>query len=527
MKYRSSFTLVFRARFFRLLGCVAALAVATAGGPASGGELDGRRLSLREAVELALEQNLALSIERVNPQIAEKKITEASGAFDPVISLSTSLSRLERPVNSALEQIAEDGVLLQQSFIPEASIGGKLYTGTRYSLSLASALLLTNNPQRLYDRSFQPVLSFGLAQPLLRDFGTGPNLARVRQAGMNEEKSRFALQGGMLKVVLQVETAYGVLFFGQENVKVVTGSLALAEDLVKQVIRMKEAGLATALDVLEAKSAVQARRAALARARADVLKAQAELHFLVDPKLAITGQLLATESPMDKGPPRDLQEKVDRGTARRPEISEQQSLIESLRFEDLLAENKTRWQLDLVGNVSFTGLSGRREGPFIQSLPARLEGRDTFGEAFNDYFTRKSMTWSVGLQLKLPLWNREASARLDEARLRLRQEELRLSLIRKQIAVEVEGAFWDLTAEHARLVAAREAAALAREKLAVAERDLAAGRTTVRKVLEAQNHLAVAEGRDIEALVLYGSARSRLEAAQGLSLDTYGVGVRR
>ena len=106
-------------------------------------ESEGRRLSIREAVTLALEQNLELAIERVNPLIAHERIGEARGAFDPALNFSVPLGRQERPVNSSLEQLARDGTVLQRTVKPDASLAGKLVTGAQYDLSLSNKLLET------------------------------------------------------------------------------------------------------------------------------------------------------------------------------------------------------------------------------------------------------------------------------------------------------------------------------------------------------------------------------------------------
>ena len=106
-------------------------------------------------------------------------------------------------------------------------------------------------------------------------------------------------------------------------------------------------------------------------------------------------------------------------------------------------------------------------------------------------------------------------------------EGLRLSLLKSQIGVEVEAAFQDVTAGYAKLIAARKAASVAREQLTAQEKDLAAGLTTVRKVLEAQDSFVRAEDSEIQALVDYGSARASLDAAQALSFETYGLVIQR
>lgn len=516
-----------RAKLQTLSASILATVMVAAAAALPAQDLEGKALSLKEAVRMALEQNLDLLIERVNPLIAHEQIGGARGAFDPDLSFSIPLSRQERPVNSALEQQAPDGVLLQKNFTPEVSFGGKLITGTRYGLSFISLLQRTTNPQRLFDKSYQPVLNFNITQPLLRDFGIEVNLVKVRQAEKNEKRALLGVEAKMLTVIRDVESTYANLFFAQQHVRVAQGSLALAQDLVEHVTRMRDAGLATALDMLEAKSAVEARRADLARARGDLAKAEAQLKLLTDPRLTLDTRILAADAPADRGPPQDREGKVERALAKRPEIAEQQLVIESLMLEERFAENRARWRLDLIGNVGFTGLAGSGLGPNIRLLPPRLEGRDTFGEAFSDYFTRESMGWSVGIQLKIPIGNREALAKLGEARLHRRRGELRLSLVKGQIRVEVESAFEDMSAEHARLRASRESVLVAREQLAAQERDLVAGRTTVRKVLEAQDILAQAEARQIQALVNYGNARARLDAAQALTFEAYGLVMQR
>lgn len=504
----------------RITAVILFLAVAGVAVPGHSQETE-IRLSLEEAVRRALEHNLDLQIERLNPPIAHQGIDEGLGAFDPLFSTSTPLGRGERPVNSALEQLAENGLILQKTFTPANSFGGKLFTGTQYSLSLNSQLLITNNPQRLFDRSYQPVLTFSLTQPLLRDFGIAVNLVKVRQAENTEKKALFGVKAKMLSVILNVEATYWSLFYAEQHVKVAEDNLKLAEDLVERLTRSKDSGLATALDVLQAKSQVEARRGDLARARADLLKAQSQIRVLVDPTIDVTMRIQAFDGPRDTGVPSNLREKIAQALAQRPEIPQQELVIENLAQQELLAQNNTLWRLDLLGTVGFAGLGGKGVGPTIRMLPSRLEGRDTFAEAFGDYFTHKSMNWSVGIQLQIPIWNRTALAQLEETRLQRRQQGLQLSLIKNQITLDVETAFQDTTAGFAQLLAAREAVALAQEQLSARERDLAAGLATVRQVLEAQNKLLNAQDGEIQTLVNYAGARSRLDAAQAQSFDTY------
>jgi outer membrane protein TolC len=147
---------------------------------------------------------------------------------------------------------------------------------------------------------------------------------------------------------------------------------------------------------------------------------------------------------------------------------------------------------------------------------------------FDDYFSEDGNTsYWVGARLRIPLGNNEAKARLSEVRLRRKQEELRLALLKLHVTTDVEGAFDEMTANAARLVAARDELAVASAQLANRQRELQAGLATPRHVLEAQDVLARAEDAESAAWVAYATSRSRLEAGSARTFDTYRLVVQR
>ena len=479
-------------------------------------------LHMKEAVLLALERNLDLTIERIEPLLAHEQIRQAAGEFDPLLKLSAIGKKQELPVTSALELGNESGVIVEESFSPETGLAGKFTTGTQYSVALVAPVIKTDHPNRLFSEYYRPVLNFGVTQPLLRDIGTEVNLVRFRQAEKAERIATLGVEAKMLSVIRDVETNYWALFFAQQHVEVAQGSLQLAEDLVQRVRRLRGAGLATALDLRTAETGVEARRGDLQRAEADLRNVQAQLRVLINPDLDLRTRIRAVEEPADEGVPVDLEEKLAQALARRPEPQRQKLVIENLQLEELLAKNNTRVRLDLIGNLGYTGLAGSGNGPRVVAVPARLQGRSSYTEAFSDFLTPDgNITWSTGLQLQVPLGNREALGRLEQTRLRQQQERLRLLLLTNQISVEVQTAFQDMTAEWARFTALREEVKLSREQLAAQERQFGAGLSTVRQLLEAQDAVAKAEDKRIQALMHYSTARSRLAAAVVASFDTY------
>lgn len=513
----------------RLVWTLAFALVLAAGGRALGQDADARSLGLREAIRLALEQNLDLKIERYEPLVARELTRQSSGEFDPVLKLSGIWSRSEVLINSALEQQAESGLIVDQRFTPDTSLVGKLITGTQYGVSLVAPTVTTNDPNRIFDQFYRPVLNFTLAQPLLRDFGFEVNLVRFKQAERSELIASMGVEAKMLAVMRDVETSYGTLFLTQEHVRVAESSLGLAVDLVERLRRLFSVGRATGLDVRQAETAVEARRSDLKRAEADLVNARAQLQLLISPHPTRAPRLVATEAPPEDGAPDGLEARIARALARRPELRRQELVIENLRSEELLAKNNTLPRLDVLGGIGWNGLGGNGVGPNIRgTLPSRIQGKDNYTSAFDDFLSPNgNVSWSLGLRLQMPLGNSDAIGKLEQARLRRDQERLRLTLLRNQISVDVQTAFADMTAAWAQVAATDENVRLAREQLEAQERQLRAGLATVRQVLEAQDAVAQAEDKRLQALVLYNAAGSRLAAAEAATFETYRLVIRK
>jgi outer membrane protein TolC len=295
-----------------------------------------------------------------------------------------------------------------------------------------------------------------------------------------------------------------------------------------RLLRLLVVGRATNLDVRLAEENAEARRSDLRRAEADLESARVQLQSLISPDPTRMARLVATEAPPEEGAPDGLEARIARALARRPEIRRQELVVENLRAEELLAKNNTLPRLDVLGGVGWNGLAGNTPGPAVRSLPSRLQGRDTYLSAFDDFLQPNgAVSWSLGVRLQMPLGNHEAVGKLEATRLRRDQERTRLSVVRNQVSVDVQSAYQDMSAAWAQVAAADESVRLSREQLEAQERQFSAGRATVRQVLESQDVVAQAEDRRRQAMVLYNVARSRLAASEAATFETYRLVMRR
>ena len=120
-----------------LAALLATTSTATAQLPVAS-EIIGREvtLSLRDAVLLALENNLNIQISRAAPAIAEEDLREARGVYDPIFGGSWTKADDDVPIASPVQDLAGGApveVISDESTTYLAGADGLLPFGLRYA----------------------------------------------------------------------------------------------------------------------------------------------------------------------------------------------------------------------------------------------------------------------------------------------------------------------------------------------------------------------------------------------------------
>src|SRR4051812_19730979 len=134
-----------------------------------------RRLSLDEAIRLALEKNKAVKVDSFSRSIARANLLTAEGRFDPALTFRGSYSEDENPagLGSLVSQVS-------RSDDYSLSLDGVTPWGLNYSLGGRA-----NNSRGTFNGFADNYSSFAgvsVTQPLLRGFGFGANLNGIRVA---------------------------------------------------------------------------------------------------------------------------------------------------------------------------------------------------------------------------------------------------------------------------------------------------------------------------------------------------------
>lgn len=479
------------------------------------------RLSLSDAVNTAVRQNLGVQVQTYENQIAAQNYRGEYGLFDFIAAADAGISSNRNPTASTFLASGSRGVDLN------ASVNQIIPTGGQYSIGLTNTRGSTTGGGFTVNPRYETGLTFGFTQPLMRDFGVditrrGITIAR-NTLGINQGQFRNTL----MDTVHLVEQAYLDLIYARRNVEVVKESLFLARDQARITQIRIDVGAAAPLDILQPRVQVATTEESLVTAVAQVRDAEDRLRALLNlPAEEWDRPIIPTEDDVEYRPLSvDMNAAVQQAMANRPEINQQRLNTDIRRVQALYTRNQTLPTVDFDLGYNLGGLGGR-------SLERDPDGEPTgrilntgFGDALGQIFSLDFPGWNVGVNFGLPLYNINARAAARAAQLDLEQSRTLESQTQQTIAVEVRGTARAID-EFARTIAASRAARDAAERnVDAARRRYENGMATNFEVLQVQQQLADARVRELLSLVGYRKAVAAYHRAVGDILDIHRIQV--
>jgi len=484
-------------------------------------------LSLHQSVLLALQNNPDVRIERLNPLIREEEVKKEQRVFFyPLIGYEVSLARSEQPAGSVL---AGADVTQGDTFDFNTGVKTQLITGAVLSLDWKNRRFETNSVFQRLDPQYNSDLALTLTHPLLKNFGVGVNGTRIRIARNNLEISRYQVRGVVTNIVSEVQQTYWDLVLTWRDLAARRRSLEFARYLERRAEEMVAAGRLPAMAILQAQVGVKEREIDLLNGENAFKEAQERLKTLlnVDQGAVMTD---LTILPVDRPPAEVRRIAVEEGLkaamTNRPELVQARLDLESKQAALKFARNQMLPELNFVGSVGLSGLSGTPTTDRAQQILEALRGPSPFqggyGDALESLFSGDFVSYKVGVTFQIPLGN---PARSEYRKARLEEEKARFFLQRleRKIVLEVEGAARGVQTALKVMEGARSLRELAERKLKMAQEGLELGVGTVTAVLEAEKDLVVAQRDELKAIVEYNKALILWEKVTGMTLDRFNI----
>ena len=488
-------------------------------------------LTLDDAIERALQRNLGIAVERLNPQLQDLSIAEASAAFMPNFSSSFDIGRSLSPSRSQLDGA---GRLLEQPIDTEtgnAGIGVEQavkWHGGRYSVNWDNGRSETNNVFFSYNPSYRSSVALSYTQPLLRGRRIDGPRRQLRISQLNRDISDIDLRETVTYTVTEVRRAYWDLVYATASVEVQLQALNLAEQLVRDNRARVEIGTLAPIDTVQARSEAAQRRQLLAQAEQNLRTAELVLKELIvggtDDELW-DAEINTVDRPvLDQGPI-DVELAIRTALDGRTDISRarRQQEVNDVTLRNL--RDDTLPSLDLVGSFRLQGQGGTQLISRSLGGPSVLEIPGGYGDALDHLIDVDYPAWTVQLQLSYPLGQSAQRAAHARAQVQIRQTRTQLRQLELQIATEVTNAAVQLQSVQHRIDAARVARELAEEQLAAEESKFEIGTSTNFFVVQAQRDLATARESELRAILDYQYAVVEFERVQQTSLSRAGIAI--
>ena len=475
------------------------------------------RLTADEAVRLAMENNLGIQAERMNPQISTLDVSQARAVYAPVFFTTFNTRNSTQPPSSFItggsliltnESYSQVGGL--QQFVP--------WGGGQYTLSLDGSKATTNATDSRFNPQLSSNLNASFVQPLLRNFRFDANRQQIETSKNNEIIADLGLRERIAITTQAVRNAYFDLIGAIEGQKVAQQSLDLALQSLKNNNTRVEVGMMAPIDIIEAEAEVAANEENLINADARIKTVEDRLRALIlnraTPDFWIL-RLEPTDAPSMTPIAIDVEGAIANALANRTDIARVKKELENTDLGIKLARNQQLPGLDVTANYNVIGVAGT-QFVFGQGFPPPVESQSqrAFGQALQDVFGQDFRTWSVRLNFNYPIGTSTAEANLASSRLQRQRGSVQLQELELIISTTVRDAARQVETNLRRVEATRKARDRAEQRLAAQEKRMTVGMSTTFELVQAQRDLARQRQNEVNAVIDYNRSIIGFETIQ-------------
>jgi outer membrane protein TolC len=542
---------------------------------------DGKlELSLQETVELALENNMDIVVQRYNPWIADTDVLRTLGGgagrglsgtgtasvlgnipllnFDPQLSTTVSFNNRSTPVNNPF--LSGTGTTTLASLVTHTAQYNTQYsqgfhTGTGMFVSYNNTRSSSTSAFNIFNPSVQSSLFVGFSQQLLNGFGLLANTRNILIAKNSRKIADLQFAQQAITTITTTITSYWELVYARENVKVQQQAVTVAEKLYNDNKKQLEIGTMAPLDVTRAESELATNRQNLIVAQTLQLQNQQVLKNAISKNpLApnfVNVEIIPTDLPQRpeaiEAP--SFEEAAKEAFAKRPDLRQQLLILKNGEISVKATRNALLPTATLIAQYGTVGLAGNQQilgtpqtvagAPIVDANGIPVSGffepatntpvlgtaQDGFGTATSQIFHNQFPDYTVQMSLSVPIRNRQAQADNQRAILTQRQLEAQLQQLKNAALLDVHNTYIALEQNRARVEAASKARELQQQTFDAEQKKYQLGASTVYLVIQTQRDLISAQGTELRALADLVEAKANYERAVGRTLEVNRVTI--
>jgi outer membrane protein len=463
-------------------------------------ELSEIEISLEECRALALENNLDLKAQLINPIIAAERVSQEEAArFDATFSAGTRYKKINSPVATTLE-IAGNKV---EQTTSNFGFNIPLRTGGNISLGMVDVRTKTDSSYSVYNPSYNSYLSGFISHPLLRGAGKMSSTYPIRYYEYERQIIDARTKHALIGLIAAVEKAYWQLYADRRMLDMYKQQYELKKDLFEQTKRLVEIGITGEIELYRTQSDLHESLDNIITAENTVRNTERALKRILNkPGLELETEtvLIPTTEPDPVCYKINRDQMIANATENRMDMLELELQLAQDSSKIKKLQNQALPQINIEYGYNMSGLGKGRN--------------DSYDVLFDNDFHGHT----IGLEFKFPLRNRGAESALRYAKYQRKQRLARRDTKKDQIKGEVLFQIDRLDAYWQHIQASRQKTIVCDQEYRAEKRLYGLGMNTSTDVLQAQSDLANAKSLEIDALTQYQKALADLANATGTLL---------
>ncbi|BDU76575.1 TolC family protein [Mesoterricola sediminis] len=466
----------------------------------------GMRLSLQEAIQISLKNNLQVDIARQARESTVSGIQTNLGAFDWGLTADAAIGKQDFSNSTT----PADGTTKKRTF--DVGLAKAFTWGGNFSVNYGPAYSSTDGTSYgtpyTTTNPWSGTLSATYSQALLQGFGRQITMAPLIIARKSAQAADYTFQQSIISLVASTESQYWDLVYAERFLASKKTSLELAQKQLRENTIRMQVGTMAPIDVTSAEAQV-------AQAEQDIISAEAALANAKDalvrslfPNAERPASLETTDAPTLGHIQLDEAGAVKMALDRRVELKSARIAKENAEINAKVYENKLLPSLSAY--ATYNGQS---------------DVRGSYGTVNSDLTGFKYPGYTVGVKFAMPIQNNTAKGNLSAARAGLRSSELSLKDQELSIILQVRQNLRNVEAMEKAVKAAEKTRYYQQKNLEAEQKKFENGMSTNFVVLQVMTNLDNARSAELQAQINYAKAVTALEQAVGNLLEARNLKV--
>ena len=487
---------------------------------------EGKELTLKDAIDYALKNNLGLQVQRTQTRAARLNLRfNRAQLYLPTLSVSSEYSKSKRPSISFY-----DGVpfVESESFSSSVTISQRTPLGGTFFFYFGNNKIESNRKTARFNPTLFTESYIAYSQPLLRNFGTlAPNY-QVRVAANNHMISQFQLEEAIVGLVYEVESAYWELVYAHKNLGTAQMTLKWAKDLLSQNEIKVKVGTAAPIEILSSKATVARDESAVIQAKQAIQTREEALKRILNMSKE-PFSIIPTDEPGIKDIPLDFDAVIMKeALENRADMKRARINLERSNLDVKYRRNQALPNLQLNAWLYSYGVGGTAWdfttwNPADPNFDKFIIGEISFMDTVRDVFKLKNNVYNINLSFQIPILTTAERAQIAQAKIQREQAVNELKDLENTVHSEVNDVIRQLENNKKLVEADRIAVELEAENLKAEEKKLSVGLSTNFQVLQYQEQYANAQTQLLRSTINFVLTNARLNQVLNRTLEFYGL----